>query len=70
MDHERIYVGVKGPYMPEPAPILSASEAILQFLKHMRASGSWDAKTLNRAIEVAETIIAQDRKKSATEIPT
>ena len=65
------YVGVKGrPYLLEPAPFLSASEAILQFLKHMRASGSWDAKTLNRAIEVAETIIAQDRKESTSDLAT
>jgi len=61
------YVGFKGqPYLPETVPILSASEVILQFLKHMQASGSWDARTLNRAIEAAEAIIAQDRKKSAT----
>lgn len=39
-------------------PLATQSSAIVQFLKDMRASGSWDEPTLDRAIEVAEAAIA------------
>lgn len=38
---------------------LTPMSGFLVFLKDMRFTGSWDLPTLNRAIEVGETIIAQ-----------
>lgn len=40
-----------------PPKQLSPQETILEFLKGMRASGSWDAKTLDRAIDVASNVV-------------
>ncbi|TJV51101.1 MAG: restriction alleviation protein, Lar family [Mesorhizobium sp.] len=46
---------------------LTALSGFLVFLKDMRFTGSWDVPTLNRAIEVGETIASQSRSPAAPE---
>lgn len=43
----------------KPASALEPMAGFLVFLKDMRFTGSWDVPTLNRAIEVGETIVSQ-----------
>ncbi|TGV26372.1 hypothetical protein [Mesorhizobium sp. M4B.F.Ca.ET.143.01.1.1] len=47
------------------ADALTPMSGFLIFLKDMRFTGSWDVPTLNRAIEVGETIVSQSLASSS-----
>jgi hypothetical protein len=49
---------------------LTAMAGFLVFLKDMRFTGSWDLPTLNRAIEVGETIAEQQAALASSPAPT